>query len=501
MYRRALSTASLSHQPAAVLATILVILNYLSSSISLLSNLLTPQLQPSPSSFADAFSLSSSSSCSRPSSPSCQRWQPSTTITEITRPKTIAAKLDLSPTNIIDAEVISSDDDNNNSESAPSTSLNNLIEYSQNLDPDWKSMPIAFCDTQSNTYIDCNLAFYVKDPTTTSTLDCDGDYEKVEEYALGVPCEIPIVVALELEDNAAVANNIAAATENEDGVNKVVNLSRVIPINPDDDTFLQDEGKEEIFQLAARALMEEFGPTIRLKRTPRVLTMEGDLDEVLGGDWRRVLWGSSGHDRGSRRRRKNSDDDGDYDDNDNDDDDDEMSLENMLHAYADGDDDENDGGEDVFDTIMKRDLGADYESLVDDDDNDIDEDLLNLFDGSAEMFDDDLNDLMDKVKDIKTELDDESDEVDHEGSSYDALLQRLQPSAALRLLNFLGPDGREYTILRPLRPILLVGKEDPDDYTRRILLTEEERARILPRLEGACREGLENILSGYNVAG
>jgi hypothetical protein len=485
-------------------------LNYLSSPIPWLPNPLTPQLQQS--SFANAFSLSS---LSQPS-PSCKRWQPAALIADTTRTRTSAAKLDLSPTNIIDAEVISSDDDNNNNnESATSpSSSNNLIEYSQNLDPDWKSMPIAFCDTQSNTYVDCNLAFYVKDPTTTtttSTLDGnvdDDDYEKVEEYALGVPCEIPIVVALELEDNV-VANNIAA-TENEDGAKNVVNLSRVIPINPDDTSvydpesgpldnnsiFLQDEDKEEIFQLAARALMEEFGPTIRLKRTPRVLTMEGDLDEVLGGDWRRVLWGGSGQKRGSRRRKKNSDDD-----DDDDDDDDEMSLENMLHAYADDDADEKNGGEDFFDTIMKRDLGADYESLVDDDDDDIDEDLLKLFDGSAEILEDDLNDLMDKVKDIKTELDDESEEVDYEDSSYDALLRRLQPSAALRLLNFLGPDGREYTILRPLRPILLVGKEDPDDYTRRILLTEEEKARILPRLEGACREGLEGILSGYNIAG
>ena len=88
-------------------------------------------------------------------------------------------------------------------------------------------MPIAFCDTQSNTYVDCNLAFYVKDPTTTSTLDGnvdDDDYEKVEEYALGVPCEIPIVVALELEDNV-IANNIAA-TENEDGAKNVAKPKR-----------------------------------------------------------------------------------------------------------------------------------------------------------------------------------------------------------------------------------------------------------------------------------
>jgi hypothetical protein len=364
-------------------------------------------------------------------------------------------------------------------------------------------MPIAFCDTQSNTYIDCNLAFYVKDPTTLVGEDME------EEYALGVPCEIPIVVALELPDDDASSNLVGATTstaaENDQmSAKKVVNLSRVIPINPDDSIHseyglpntnniisMQDEEKEEIFQLAARALMEEFGPSIRLKRTPRVLTMEGNLDEILGGDWRRVLWGDG---TGSRKGgSRNDDDDG------------KMSLDSMLHLYDDNGDDyakEVDGDEDFFDKIMKRDLGDDYETLVDDEDSDIDEDLLKLFDDSADMFDADLSELMDKVKDITTEVDDDvAEEVDSGDSGYDALIRRLQPSAALRLLNFIGPDGREYTILRPLRPILLVGKEDPDDYTRRILLSEEERARVLPRLEGACREGLEDILSGYNFAG
>ena len=75
----------------------------------------------------------------------------------------------------------------------------------------------------------------------------------------------------------------------------------------------------------------------------------------------------------------------------------------------------------------------------------------------------------------------------------------MQPSSALKLLNFIGPGNKEYTILKPLRPILLVGKEDPSDYTRRILLTEEERKVILPRLEKSCRDGLEE--AGYFLDG
>ena len=79
---------------------------------------------------------------------------------------------------------------------------------------------------------------------------------------------------------------------------------------------------------------------------------------------------------------------------------------------------------------------------------------------------------------------------------YDKLIQQLQPSAALKLLNFIGPDGRsEYTILRPLLPILLIGKDDPSDYTRSILLTEDERCNVLPRLENVIRAGLED--AGY----
>jgi hypothetical protein len=139
-------------------------------------------------------------------------------------------------------------------------------------------MPVAFCDVRTNTYIDCNLAFYVKGPPSSSMGE-DG-----VEYALGVPCEIPIVVALELEDDALTDKG-------------VVNLSKVVPINPNDNDFwegseamMRDKEKEEVFQLAARALIDEYGPAIQLKKTLHVLTIEGDMDCVVG-DWREALLG------------------------------------------------------------------------------------------------------------------------------------------------------------------------------------------------------------------
>ena len=119
-------------------------------------------------------------------------------------------------------------------------------------------MPVAFCDVRTNTYIDCNLAFYVKGPPSSSMGE-DG-----VEYALGVPCEIPIVVALKLEDNASTDN------ANDKGV---ANLSKVVPINPNDNDFwegseamMRDEEKEEVFQLMARALIDELAQRFDSRR-------------------------------------------------------------------------------------------------------------------------------------------------------------------------------------------------------------------------------------------
>jgi len=245
---------------------------------------------------------------------------------------------------IIDAEVIPDDEPTSSTtqeqQEEQHASLN-LIEYSQNQDVDWKTMPIAFCDTLSNTYIDCNLAFYVKDRGGGSGDDV--------EYALGVPTEIPIVVALELENNGSNGGGSSGSSTNNNQGGGVVNLSKVLPINPDDESIsspsndhhdddddnnsniLKEEEKEEIFQLAARAIMNEYGKSIRMKKTPRVLTLEGNLDDLIG-DWKDVLLGSNG----SSGNKKNN-----------------MSIDDALNIFDEDDDDE----EDFFDKIMKRDLG------------------------------------------------------------------------------------------------------------------------------------------------
>jgi hypothetical protein len=43
--------------------------------------------------------------------------------------------------------------------------------------------------------------------------------------------------------------------------------------------------------------------------------------------------------------------------------------------------------------------------------------------------------------------------------------------------------GTEYSLVRLLDPILLVGKEDPANSSRRILLTPDEADEVMPALE------------------
>ena len=414
---------------------------------------------------------------------------------------------------IIDVEVIPNNDDSPSTTTTTTSSSPpplNLVEYSQNQDPEWKDMKIAFCDEQSNTYIDCTLAFYVKD-TSESGSGSEGRNDGVEEYALGVPCEVPIVVALETDDNDS-NDNVDTVGGERTNNNNLVNLSKVVPINPDQQSVderndMSEEEKEEIFQLAARALTNEYdnggnnkksnNNVIRMKKTPRVLTLEcsskngngsnegGGLDEIIG-DWKEILLGG-----GNNNKKKKVGGGG-------------LSIDEALEI-----EEKEEEEEDYFDKIMRRDLGDDYMNLVDDIDtdegSDMNQELLKLFDttdtsSSSSSNNINNNDDDDDDDELNNQLDNISaQESKFKDMTYDNLVQQLQPSAALRLLNFEGPNGREYTILRPLRPILLVGKEDPEDYTRRILLSEEERREVLPRLEGECRMALEE--AGFFVDG
>merc|ERR1712150_13231 len=139
---------------------------------------------------------------------------------------------------------------------------------------------------------------------------------------------------------------------------------------------------------------------------------------------------------------------------------------------GDGDDDEIDLGE----TTEKR-LRAS-----------IDEDILELFSNP--------NDIHNELKELRaagigsrlesgaptTILSDDDDNDDNDDNDDGNIAQRL----------FLFTYNNEiYSLVRLLIPPVVLGRECPDGMARMILLTPEERNRVLPRLEDKVTEAYE----------
>ena len=77
---------------------------------------------------------------------------------------------------------------------------------------------------------------------------------------------------------------------------------------------------------------------------------------------------------------------------------------------------------------------------------------------------------------------DEGDDEENEGGDDDDDDDEDDMEEVEILLSF-EHKGTEYSLVRMLDPILLVGKEDIENPSRRILLTPEEADRVMPALE------------------
>ena len=80
-----------------------------------------------------------------------------------------------------------------------------------------------------------------------------------------------------------------------------------------------------------------------------------------------------------------------------------------------------------------------------------------------------MGELEDDDDDDDDELDDESDD-DEESEEVEILLS-------------FEHRGKEFNLVRLLDPVLLVGKADPENDERRILLSPEESLEVMPVLE------------------
>lgn len=305
------------------------------------------------------------------------------------------------------------------SSSSSSTGSKSLLDLSLDMDPRWKEARIPFCC--DDRYIDCHVAF---------TVDLDG----TTTYGIGVPCDAAVAIVMEHS-------------------NKVITY-----MNP------ALEEHDELVQIMASQLQELLGDDVFLKRTPKILTISGNLNKYITEHWQDDLFRET------------------------------VSTQDLM--------DDSDEGLDFFYDFMKSQLGErEFQKTLEEcrrqGDKNKDEpvanqeQLLDLFNipglGNQQDDVDGLEKMLQELTSSKDISESESfaklgEDLEHEG-------------VALKLFGFhFREDGKSYSLVKLLKPFTIVGKyvdnADKDDL-RFDLLTPQEEAIVIPRLEQICKADLE----------
>jgi hypothetical protein len=293
-------------------------------------------------------------------------------------------------------------------EDGASAEPSSLFDLSFQSDPEFKEMRIPFIDGEN--YIDGKLAFMA---------ELDG-----VSYGIAVPFEYVAAITVEKPDGS------------------------VQYVSPDDDE------NEELMQIMAAQLQEHVGEDLKLKRTPRVLTISGPLDQYTK-NWETELLPKP------------------------------VETKSLL--------DESEESLEFFQDFMKKELGEkEYENTMQgdgnsDDDDELTAELMSLFNvpGLGDNEDDPaamqelFDTLLDSPEEQLTDLQNMGDDVSHQG-------------VALKLVSYKFPDKKAYSLVQLLQPYALIGKYvAADDDIRFELLTAAEAKLVVPRLENVCREDLE----------
>lgn len=213
------------------------------------------------------------------------------------------------------------------------------------------------------------------------------------------------------------------------------------------------EDNEELMEIMAVQLHEHVGADLKLQKTPRVLTVVGPLDNYTK-NWREKILP------------------------------DPVPAEDLM--------DTSDESLDFFHKFMRQELGdEEYEKTMneEDDDDELPPDLLELFEVPG------LGDLNDEseasMKEVMESL--LSPEKDFENAKESLGLNSLDhEGVALKLISYVFAEGKSYSLVKLLRPYILVGRFVPDENDPRFeLLDSEEEKIVLPRLEKVCKADLE----------
>jgi len=301
-----------------------------------------------------------------------------------------------------------------------------LLELSLDMDPQWKEARIPFC--YDDRYIDCHVAF---------TVDLDG----TTTYGIGVPCDDAVAIVLERYHDDDDSSN----------ANKVTYMNPAL------------EEHDELVQIMAAQLQELLGDDVFLKRTPKILTVSGNLNKYTE-HWKDDLFHET------------------------------VSTNDLM--------DDSDEGLDFFYDFMKSQLGEtefqkSLEECRQDNTNNnntehpvANQELLDLFNIPG------LGNQQDDVDGLEKMLQELTSSKDiSESESFTKLGEDLEhEGVALKLFGFNFRDGKSYSLVKLLKPFTIVGKyvdnTDKDDL-RFDLLTPQEEAIVIPRLEQICKADLE----------
>jgi hypothetical protein len=284
-----------------------------------------------------------------------------------------------------------------------------LMDLSLEADPEIMNARIPFFENEN--YIDVKLAFMA---------ELDG-----VTYGIGVPFDPSVAVVIESQDGAAQF------------------------LSPDDDE------NEELMQLMAAQLHEHLGKDLQLKRTPRVLTVDGPLNNYTS-NWENQILPRP------------------------------FTAKELMER-----DDEQDTVE-YFLKVMREELGEEeFQKTMNGDDEDVDDEMMALFDipGLNKNDEEGLEELM------KSMLDEDPDEQFKELEKFG----KVEGEETLKLVGYIIPGGKSYTLVQLLRPYVIVGRYIQDDVENRFeLLSPEEALVIEPRLAEVCQKDLEK--SGLSLS-
>jgi hypothetical protein len=221
----------------------------------------------------------------------------------------------------------------------------------------------------------------------------------------------------------------------------------VVYLSPDDDENV------ELMEIMARQLQEHVDEDLKLQRTPRVLTISGDLLKYTD-KWQDELLPKP------------------------------VDVDTLLE-----DEDESVEG---FREFMRKELGEEeYAKTIQEaammTSNDIDDEIMELFNipGIGESKDD----VEGIEKMLRSMMSDDDEDESFPGINKDKLDQE---GVALKLISYRFGDGKAYSLVYLLKPFALVGKyvSDETDVRFELLKPDEERI-VIPKIEELCREDME----------